>query len=146
MLQTFAQRRQKAHNVRLSLYQKLHPRENSCCVRHLSSKSCWRTWPNLNTRDGSPPATASWALYSACPLYMKFHSTISVTFSEEKRGGSGESTLSCLACWRPPESHDRQSCVHFYPKMAYDTRVDSLMLVQNSWFDTSTDNVTLAHS
>jgi len=79
-------------------------------------------------------------------LYVKFHSTISVTFSEEKRGGAGESTLSYITRWRPPESHDSQSCVHCDQKRAYDTRADSQMLVQNSWFDTSTDNVTLAQS
>ena len=35
-------------------------------------------------------------------LYVKFLSTISVTFFEGKnRGGAGESDLSCLARWRP---------------------------------------------
>jgi len=58
----------------------------------------WRTLPNFKTRDGSPPATAFWALFSVClhrgrewqdTLYMKFLSTTSVTFSEEKKGEGG---------------------------------------------------------
>ena len=42
------------------------------------------------TRDGSPPATASWALFSVClhsgkTIYVKFLSTISVTFSKKEK-------------------------------------------------------------
>ena len=93
-----------------------------------------------------PVLLSVYTVVGVARLYVKFFSIMSVTFSEEKRGGAGESTLSCITRWRPPESHDSQSCVHCDQKRAYDTRADSQMLVQNSWFDTSTDNVTLAQS